>query len=96
MDNKILERLSEIISSFAEARDIVENASDEIGEILKELDRDGSIYDVIESYSRVYSLPDMWSEDADALDAIENVIFELEDIKESVQKCISRDRKSVV
>ena len=69
MDNKILERLSEIISSFAEARDIVENASDEIGEILKELDRDGSIYDVIESYSRVYSLPDMWSEDADALDA---------------------------
>ena len=65
MDNKILERLSEIISSFAEARDI-------------------------ESYSRVYSLPDMWSEDADALDAIENVIFELEDIKESVQKCISR------
>ena len=28
MDNKILERLSEIISSFAEARDIVENASD--------------------------------------------------------------------
>ena len=47
MDNKILERLSEIISSFAEARDIVENASDEIGEILKELDRDGSIYDVI-------------------------------------------------
>ena len=90
MDNKILERLSEIISSFAEARDIVENASDEIGEILKELDRDGSIYDVIESYIRVYSLPDIWSEYADALDAIENVIFELEDIKESVQKCISR------